>query len=152
MTVTTIQGGGMPYTQSPGNSTADTDMRMAHSYLNDFFDKTKTYDEQHTTLKLASQYLLRAREKDPNISILATDVDKKEPSLHTLDSLAARCFALEGHLYAHSDNELIRRQALDPFLKAIQYDPHHAGYRISVGKLYINMHDRETGIAALQTV
>ena len=140
----------MAYTQSPANSSADTDMRMAHSYLNDFFDKNKTHDERHTTLKLASQYLVRAREADPNISILATDFDKKESSLHTLDSLAARCFALEGHMYAHSDNQLIRKQALEPFLKAIKYDPHHAGYRASIGKLYINMHDRETGVAALK--
>ena len=140
----------MAYTQSPAKSSADTDMRMAHSYLNDFFDTSKTYDEQHTTLKLASQYLLSARAKDPNVSIIATDVGQKEPSFFTLDELAARCFALEGHLYAHLDNELIRKKALDPFLMAIKYDPHHAGHRISLGKLYINMHDREKGIAALQ--
>jgi len=126
------------------------DMRLAHSYLEDWTEKKGHYH----VLGLAADYIEQARTKDPNAKLtieIEKGPNKGESETHTLDDLSGIALFYESQRYSRRDaspGEL--QQARDLLTRAIAYRPYSVQIREHLAKVYLNLHDKPSALAVAE--
>ena len=122
------------------------DMRLAHSYLEDWL----TNKGDHV-LGLAAQYIESARTKDPNAK-LATEIKKGENKgevlTYTLNELAGTTLFYQSQLHSYTDaprKDLVRARNL--LTRAIAYDPYTVQFRRHLVDVHLNLHNKQRALA-----
>ena len=125
------------------------DMRLAHSYLEDWIEKKGDH-----VLGLAAQYIELARTKDANAKLsveIKKGENKGEVFTYTLDDLAGRTLFYESQLHSISDapKEFLE-EARDLLKRAIAYVPYSVQYRRHLADVYLDLHDKQSALAVAQ--
>lgn len=125
------------------------DMRLAHSYLEDWVDKKGNH-----VLGLAAKYVEEARAKDPNASLsiaIKKGERRGEVDTYTQDQLAATTLFYEAQLHSYADaprNELLK--AAELLKRALAYNPTSVQFRRHLADVYLNLHDKQSALAVTQ--
>ncbi|MGA8611695.1 MAG: hypothetical protein WB760_08235 [Xanthobacteraceae bacterium] len=125
------------------------DMRLAHSYLEDWVAKNGNH-----VLGLAAQYIQHARNKDPNAKLTVQKTkgeNKGESVTYSLDELAATTLFYQSQLYSYTDAPPVNLQrARDLLKRAITYLPYSVQYRRHLAEVYLNLHDKPNALAVAE--
>jgi hypothetical protein len=125
----------------PAPKTRDTqgavaDLKTAWSYTDDWENNT---NPSVPSLKFAAKYIESAAQKDPDAEIPIKD--SKTVSVTQLAGLVLFC---EGcHL---AKNPINHKYAIEPFTKAISYQPSNGAYYFRLASLFLDMNNREDAI------
>jgi tetratricopeptide (TPR) repeat protein len=123
------------------------DMRLAHSYLEDWISKSPRAGDH--LLGLAAKYIESARHKDPNAKLVVEE--KGEDSIYSQDDLSGWALFYESQIYSGEQADRKRlEKARDILEKAIAYAPFSIQYRSHLADVYLNLHDRNHALAAAQ--
>ncbi len=122
------------------------DMRLARSYLDDWYDKK---GPQRDALSFAAKYIEQARRKDAN-AILVTERDGQEMT-YTQDELSgvALFYEAQMHRTKQAPPEALKRAA-EALRKAIAYAPYSIQYRALLADVYLDLYDKPSALAIAQ--
>ena len=129
---------------TPDPEGAIEDMRLAHSYLQDW--ENKATDD---VLSHAAKYLELARTKDPTAKLtVEAKVDGKIEALtYSIDDLAGRTLFYRAQTqYDPNDRKTLER-ARDTLKKAIEYAPYSIQFRAKLADVFLDLHDKESALA-----
>jgi tetratricopeptide (TPR) repeat protein len=134
----------LPVTFDP--EAAVQDMRMAHSYLQDW---ENSKGNSQTVLGHAARYIRLAAAKDPNAKL--TVEEKGEPFTYTIDDLSgiALFYEGQGYVYEGAKAEQLER-AREVFEKAIAYRPFSVQIRSHLADVFLNLYDKESALRVAQ--
>ncbi len=124
------------------------DMRLARSYLDDWYKKNSTRD----ALGFAASYIEKARSKDPDARLVVPAEKKdEEPDVFTQNDLAAECLYCEAASdYKPTDDEKTLRRVASTLKRAIEFAPYSVAYRAKLADVYLDLYDRSSALAVAQ--
>jgi hypothetical protein len=125
------------------------DMRLAHSYLDDWMTKKGDH-----VLGFAAKYIELARTKDPDarLSVELTSGERRgEMATYSQDELAATALFYESQIHSFKDAPRDRLlKAAELLKRALSYNPHSVQLRRHLAEVYLNLHDKQSALAVAE--
>ena len=124
------------------------DMRLAHSYLEDWVE-AKTHDEERKLLALATKYIESARSKDPTATVqVQTAYGKRTFTINGLTSQSLQHEAAPYFKYRANKKQM--RKGIVLLKKALEYEPNSTWIRKEIARESLNIYDYPTALAMAQ--
>ena len=124
------------------------DMRLAHSYLQDWYD-VKTHEEERKLLALASKYIASARSKDPDATVQVPS--KYGPLTYTINELVSLALRHEAAPYfKYKSDKKEMRKGIVLLKKALEYEPNSISIRKEIAETSLDIYDHPTALAMAQ--